>query len=493
MDGNAQFSHPSVMTVHRNAPCPCGSGRKYKNCHGKASRVERPSGEAAWRRIRTATDGFPSTMFRFIREVFGRDAVHEAWAEFTLWDDQEPEFDPESHHLEVFLPWFFHRWMPDPLDTDVADAALHGRTPTSVFLERRGRRLEPILRRYLEACLVSPFSFHEVVAVEPGSGFRARDVFSGEEHDVLERSASRTLGPGDILFGQLVTAEGVTLLEACSPLAIPPREKISLIELRERLVGEGPPLTSEDLVNWDLELREEYLAIAEELMNPRTPTLQNTDGEPVVFHRLSFRVPSAQGAFDALKHLALGREEGELLESAEYDAQGRLARVSLPWLVAGNAVHSTWENTVLGHIEIDGERLVANVNSAGRASRLSALVAAACPDARHEGTEVESLEEAMARSEVEGEDPGEGIEGRGMPPEARALAQEIMASQYEHWIHEKVPVLGGISPAEAMNEPVGREKVEALIAQIERDGKRMDPPLDESIVRRMREQLGLGS
>ena len=22
--------------VSRNAPCPCGSGRKYKHCHGKA-------------------------------------------------------------------------------------------------------------------------------------------------------------------------------------------------------------------------------------------------------------------------------------------------------------------------------------------------------------------------------------------------------------------------------------------------------------------------
>jgi preprotein translocase subunit SecA len=21
--------------IHRNAPCPCGSGLKYKNCHGK--------------------------------------------------------------------------------------------------------------------------------------------------------------------------------------------------------------------------------------------------------------------------------------------------------------------------------------------------------------------------------------------------------------------------------------------------------------------------
>ena len=25
------------MDISRNAPCPCGSGRKYKHCHGKAA------------------------------------------------------------------------------------------------------------------------------------------------------------------------------------------------------------------------------------------------------------------------------------------------------------------------------------------------------------------------------------------------------------------------------------------------------------------------
>jgi hypothetical protein len=30
------------MSINRNAPCPCGSGRKYKNCHAaKASLGER--------------------------------------------------------------------------------------------------------------------------------------------------------------------------------------------------------------------------------------------------------------------------------------------------------------------------------------------------------------------------------------------------------------------------------------------------------------------
>jgi len=27
----------TVPKVGRNVPCPCGSGKKYKNCHGKAA------------------------------------------------------------------------------------------------------------------------------------------------------------------------------------------------------------------------------------------------------------------------------------------------------------------------------------------------------------------------------------------------------------------------------------------------------------------------
>ena len=37
-DGQKKKSRKPVVknnTVGRNDPCPCGSGKKYKNCHGK--------------------------------------------------------------------------------------------------------------------------------------------------------------------------------------------------------------------------------------------------------------------------------------------------------------------------------------------------------------------------------------------------------------------------------------------------------------------------
>ena len=38
-DGRSQAQQPVRVEkkVGRNEPCPCGSGKKYKNCHGKPS------------------------------------------------------------------------------------------------------------------------------------------------------------------------------------------------------------------------------------------------------------------------------------------------------------------------------------------------------------------------------------------------------------------------------------------------------------------------
>ena len=480
------------MSVQRNDPCPCGSGRKYKHCHGKAAPSPPSSAEGAWRRLRAVLDGFPTTMLRFVRDVYGDAALDEAWDEFNLWEEDQQGFDPDSPHLQLFMPWFFHRWTPDPEETRVADATLHDRAPTSVLLERKGRRLDPLLRRYLEACVATPFGFHEIVGVEPGNGFRARDVLTGDERQVMERSASQSMQLGDILFGQLVTSEGITLMEACSAHVLPPHDKIELIDLRERIAAHGS-ISSDTLDDWDIELREVYLDRMEALRNPPIPRLQNTDGEPTAFHRLSFEIPSAQAAFDALNYLAFDETEADLLESAQMDADGRVRRVSFAWKVAGNPVHRSWENTVLGHIEIDGDRLVADVNSAERAARLKEIVESRCPGARHTGTDVQTLEEALAQSAGDEEPPGDAeATSLAQNPEVLERIRAMTAEHYEDWIRQEIPALGGLSPMDAVRDKGGREKVEALITQFERDGRRMSPPLDESVTRRMRQRLGLG-
>jgi hypothetical protein len=160
--------------------------------------------------------------------------------------------------------------------------SLHSVIPTEAYLSTRGRRLDPLLRRYLDSLLTAPFTFFEVLACDPGSGMTLRDVMTQEEHAVAERSASRGVQPGDLLFGQLASVDRLTMLEAGNGFAISPMEKAPIIELRAHIASAHPVITHQVLRDRDFELLDLFHEIADRAFNPRLPTLQNIDGEPSV-------------------------------------------------------------------------------------------------------------------------------------------------------------------------------------------------------------------
>jgi SEC-C motif len=298
------------MKPSRNDPCPCGSGRKYKHCCLNAGSVPAAApADLTWRRLRALLDGYPIEMLRFTAEAYGPLALHEAWDAFTGHDNLE--FDPNTLLMQLFMPWFFHCWAPDPVATNVVNKSLHSVIPTEAYLSTRGRRLDPLLRRYLDSLLTAPFTFFEVLACDPGSGMTLRDVMTQEEHAVAERSASQGVQPGDLLFGQLASVDRLTMLEAGNGFAISPMEKAPIIELRAHIASAHPVITHQVLRDRDFELLDLFHEIADRAFNPRLPTLQNTDGEPLSLNKLVFELSAPpQAAFDALKHLALDEFDG---------------------------------------------------------------------------------------------------------------------------------------------------------------------------------------
>ncbi|HSF46919.1 MAG TPA: SEC-C metal-binding domain-containing protein, partial [Burkholderiales bacterium] len=315
-----------AMKIGRNDPCPCGSGKKYKQCCF-AAEANPPSApdDLRWRRMRRLLDDHPRDMLRFVESAYGPSAIKEALQEFTLWAEEDV-FELDPCHTQVFMPWFFHHWSPDPEVTEVEDQSLHSVSPTVTYLRSKRRRLDPMLVRYLEACVAAPFSFFEALRVDPGRGVRLRDILIGEEHEVIEHSASIAMRPGDIIFGQVAEVDGMALLEACSGALIPPVHKGAIIELRKHIAAGGDLFGRELLHEWDAELLELYHNLTKQVFNPKPPRLQNTDGDPLSLQKLVFDVDSAQQAFDALKHLALDQSDDELLEGAERDAEGKLLR-----------------------------------------------------------------------------------------------------------------------------------------------------------------------
>ena len=340
----------SVTNPGRNDPCQCGSGKKYKRCclAAESASIESPAA-LTWRRVRRALDqfGMAARLLRFTEEIYGPTAIEEAWAEFTVWQDEDPAFDPSTPLLPLFMPWSFHCWAPDPYDTDVADANLHDRAPTAVYLERHGSRLDPLVRRYLDACTRTPFGFHEIIHCDPGRGFQARNLFTSEEVEVMEQAASRTVTTHEILFGQLVAVDGIVMLECSSPFGLNPGDKIAILDLRDRICANGKYTPEEALRNFDSEIRELYLSIANRILDPRLPDLRNTDGDPLVPQKVIFEIDSPQRAFDALKHLAGDVPEEELLRDVRRGSDGEWSELRLAWSKRGNAMHSDWQITVL--------------------------------------------------------------------------------------------------------------------------------------------------
>jgi hypothetical protein len=76
-------------------------------------------------------------MLRYTAEAYGPLALHEAWDVFTGHDDLE--FDPDTPHMQLFMPWFFHCWAPDPVATMVVNKSLHDVIPTAAYLSAKGR------------------------------------------------------------------------------------------------------------------------------------------------------------------------------------------------------------------------------------------------------------------------------------------------------------------------------------------------------------------
>ncbi len=482
------------MKPGRNDPCPCGSGKKYKQCCLAVEQTQaNPPEELAWRRIRRELEGHPTRMLRFMTQLYGPEAVDEAWEEFTLWDEAETPFDPDTPHIPVFMPWMFHHWAPNPDETGVADSALHGIPPTRAYLESKGSRLSTVAREYLQSCLVQPFSFYEVTHCIPGQGFTLRNLLTGQSHEVLERSASQSLQVHDALFGQLACAQGITLLEATSPVVIPPDDKIAIIHLRKRMRAAEDQTDTDDqdaiVQMWDIEMRELYLDLSHRLLYPQLPQLQNSDGEMFEFHKLVFGIDSPMDVFGLLEDSdaqALGLHL--LHETVEHTANGKLRRARFDWL--GNDASESGSHTVMGTLQIDDGKLIGEVNSRERADALTDIIGQILgTHASFRLDEVSTVEQALADRKPETSHATE--RGQQDDPEAQALISDYLQRHYRTWLDTALPALNGRTPRQAVRIADGREQVSALLQKIERDGQDGRVPVDKTLLDDLYRELGL--
>jgi hypothetical protein len=147
--------------------------------------------------------------------------------------------------------------------------------------------------------------------------------------------------------------------------------------------------------------------------------------------------------------------------------------VSFPWTREGNAQHGGLTSTTLATFKIDGTTLTVEVNSAKRAKAVRTEVLKRLGDhATLMADERLSIDETlMAAAKPETADERAARkrnEQLQALPEMQALIAKMNADHYATWPDVPLPALKGKTPRAAMRTADGRERVEALIADIER-------------------------
>jgi len=229
--------------IPRNAPCWCGSGRKYKVCH--RNREQLPLEErAAW-----------------LYQKAGLYLSEGPWRRTVL-----EVAEIRAQHLDA--PEAVEAVMQDPL---IADAVLFEGGAFAAFLAERGVLLPDDERLLGEQWLLAERSVWEIEEAVPGSGFTVRDLRTGDRVEVRERTASRTASPGMLVCARFVPA-GDTV-QCFGGMEVVP------LHLRDPLLN---------LLDSEPEPQELVGFLATRF---RPPELQNTEGDPLVFCEATLHSP----------------------------------------------------------------------------------------------------------------------------------------------------------------------------------------------------------
>jgi len=405
----------------RTDPCPCGSGRKYKSCcwadHAAAAVPTQtlPGGDLD-----------PQLAQRIARWVTQQAPVMVAGVERVL--GTELLASGEGLGLLANLVAY---------DLDGEDGA-----PLAVrFRESQGHLLDPEERRYLDAQIEAWFSIWEVLSVEPGQGFRARDLLTGEERAVRERSATETLKVRDGLFARIVRRGVAETLGCCSPHVLSPRDTQEVVETVRRdlklgrgrvdpAVLRGPPSIL-IMIAWDKQ--------AELAARERMPLMQNTDGDDLllVTDRFAFDPPRRAEVLRALSRL----------RGAETPEPGPAGSVVVVLTRPGNAQRKDWDNTVVAHVQVAADHLAVETNSLQRAQSAGESIGRGLRGLLAEPSrKTRSADELLAQAKRAGQ---EGPRPRATSPEQDRIALEFKRRHYGTWPDHPLPALEGLTPREA--------------------------------------------
>jgi hypothetical protein len=337
---------------------------------------------------------------------------------------------------------------------------------SATILERRLKdaRTTPVQRTLLQARIGGRLSIYRVDAAEPGATLDVEDIFDGTPFTIHERGLSGC-GVEGLFIPMRITNLGKWTVTA---LAGPPLTQLQIDPALRLLESLGLEMSSEGLRRsshllgrlWELALdRQQHV-----------PKLANTDGEPLVWHTATFRVADGK---------ALAGSLGKRTD-VECDEEG----VEWTWSRLGGPSPGFGEITVLGRLEMMGDRLVLEVNSAGRLARARQWIDALPGVSFERATSREVMSESRP---VDDKLPARPVK---VEPEMLRAIESMHRDYLRAWLDQAIPALGGVSPRQACKSAEGRRQVERLVRTMPAaryPGGTLPVPRDE-----MLRELGIG-
>ena len=393
-------------TADRNDPCPCGSGRKYKACHAGAERhpLEQRAGwlhQRATRWTVTHDPGLVSSVALIVNDVADGD----------------------------------HQLLEQLLDSTLAsDIAMHEGGAFDDFLTQRGHLLPDDEALMAAQWQLADRGVFEVVDVRRDS-VGLRDLRTGDVLDV-----------GGLGSTELVQV-GRRVIARPLPVGDQWRSFFGLVPLGDRFVDAAIEVFDDPSADRVAELIGRAFA---------PPQLANSDGEPLRFHELQWKVDPALDVPAALT-------------DAGFHSSGPR------WTLTDH------DDTIVATLTLDGDLLTGEANSDHRAQVLLGIVGDALPAAELVDDDARDLWELESDDD---EPPTGEIDFDG--PDMRAALERFTIGYEQRWLDEQVPALGGLTPREAADDPIGRRDLERLLSSMPTDA---EP--GEMSATRLRAALGL--
>lgn len=319
--------------------------------------------------------------------------------------------------------------------------------PIDAFLARRGWQQTPRAREYLKGIRTTPASLYEVHDVAPGEWVELSDLYrGGPPRRIAEQSGSRDLQRWDRLIARIVIAgEEEMLSGAVLPLVRESAEVLEGILKRVRDKGETP-------ANADALFLQVWLEGLLDVGRRPLPTLQNTDGEPLLLTTTRLPVAAQASAEIARRLDAL----------ADWHREPDDEPPGWAWQ-PGTGTPAT----IHAVARLQDDSLVLETNSRARMER--ALAALRNVLGTLIGTGLTSHEDPFRRLRR-----GEPHDADEAPPDASPAGPEIEAvlrqfkdAHYRRVLDEPVPMLGDRTPRECARTKSGRARLTRWLKEIE--------------------------